>query len=280
MRNRIFLRLIRRDTKEVFRKNLIFIVFLIIFLFMENMNLRNTFTDMGYSVKDIGIFDFYVYLFRGMKVYTPEIGGRFEIEMDWLILQIFPVLIVISYLKRDLYQMGYQTLIKSGSRKLWWNEKCLWICEFVLMIYGIIYAFGFINYYGCRNTINKSLWEESYGIIFKNCSHMDFIMMFVISQILNAMFMTLFISLISITVNEIIAIVVCVFINVITLYYTTPYLLGNNTMILRNSICIMGEININHCYITYCILLLLVIVIGNIYIEKCDFRNAETCTKE
>ena len=61
MRNRIFLRLIRRDTKEVFRKNLIFIVFLIIFLFMENMNLRNTFTDMGYSVKDIGIFDFYVY---------------------------------------------------------------------------------------------------------------------------------------------------------------------------------------------------------------------------
>lgn len=34
------------------------------------------------------------------------------------------------------------------------------------------------------------------------------------------------------------------------------------------------------CYITYCILVLLVIVIGNIYIEKCDFRNAETRTRE
>ena len=51
-------------------------------------------------------------------------------------------------------------------------------------------------------------------------------------------------------------------------------------MILRNSICIMGEININHCYITYCILVVLAIVIGNIYIEKCDFRNAEIRTRE
>ena len=273
MSKRNFLKMFILDTKEAIKKNLGYCLLILTFLYAEKEKLKNVFSIIEIKEKNIGIMDYLIFLFKGLETYSSDSGKVFEISSEWLLIQIIPVLMVISYIRRDLYQLNFQTIIKLGSRKTWWNEKCAWACEMALGFYCLIYIFGFLCCFKEDKLINYDFWREAYGITFENYTTFQWINSLVIIQILNAIFTILCFVLITVIINESISIILNIILNVITMYYTSAFLLGNNTMILRNADLINGKLNINNCYFVYIALIIMVIVIGNIYVEKCDLKD-------
>lgn len=273
MSKRNFLKLFILDTKEGIKKNLGYCLLILAFLYAEKEKLKTVFSLVEIKEKNIGIMDYLIFLFKGLETYSSDSGKVFEISAEWLLIQIIPVLMVISYIRRDLHQLNFQTIIKSGSRKTWWNEKCAWACEMALGFYCLIYIFGFLCCFTEDNLINYDFWREAYGINFENYTTFQWINSLVIIQVLNAIFTILCFAFITVIINESISIILNIILNVITMYYTSTFLLGNYTMILRSTDLKNSGLNIHNCYFVYIALIITVIISGNIYIEKCDLKD-------
>lgn len=272
MNNRSFIKMLLLDTKEGIKKNLGYILLIAGFLFSEKAKLEIIFTQ-ELQEKNIGIFDFVIFLLKGMVTYIPAKDAIFDISIEWLLIQIIPVLIVVSYIKRELYQLNFQTIIKTGSRKIWWNEKCAWICEVVFAFYIGIYMFGFLCYFQNDKMVNYDFWRDTYGLMLDNCTTVEWVNNLLIVPVLNSIFITLCFALLTVIINESASIILCIVYNVITMYYTSSFLLSNNTMLLRSTISIYGELNITNCRYVYIILTVAIVILGNIYIENCDLKD-------
>lgn len=275
MKNKDFLKILKHDIK--FGTESIFCLYFIAILFILSVILefQNIITEEGISKDMVTCADYLVYMFRGMSEYIPDVNKNFEISKIWIVLQIIPAIIIAAFPKKDLYESGMQIIVKSKSRKKWWNSKCIWVIIhvfiFYLLIHLIIIIVQFANGGKISFYVNGKLNMDINGFDFVNVNKFNILLMLVVVPVINAVTVSLFQMLLTFVTSPAIAVISVIGIHVLTAYYNTPLLTGNYVMILRNRY-VTGYGISNICAVLINIVLVfIIIIIGNLYFQNCDF---------
>lgn len=94
----------------------------------DNINLGN-----------VTIMDYWIFLVQGCKQYTFDVYTLFEIPVSWVGLYLFLLICLNNYPFRDLEEWGYQVILSSKSRVLWWISKVLWVICFVTIYFAVCF---------------------------------------------------------------------------------------------------------------------------------------------
>lgn len=179
--------------------------------------------------------------FQGVEPYVPSSNQPFQLPLEWLLLMFFPICLIGDYVVRDLKGMGQTTLLQSGSRILWWTSKVCWSAVTAISYGGVLFLsaelvsviMGSASPLPDRVLLSVKLGdtfaEQStaqllwniYGlplmVIFTNCI-MHITLSLFMPPIYSAMLLLSF--------------------QVASVYYMTPFLWGEYTMLLRNRLSI------------------------------------------
>lgn len=276
MQNKSILRIIKNDvlfgiSSNKFRYILVILFFLCnVFVFIKStldFPFHKTFLQMP-SVTDI-----WFNLFKGMEIYIPSKDMPFQIPFKWLMIQTLLALLIVIYPTQDLFSYGTQILIHMKKRRIWWISKCIWnictvisfyliafICVLLISaIYGNI-SFNFnldlnneINYLDINITNIVLSYFSIYGL-----------------PIITSIALSLLQMMLSFILSPIYSFIITIAYSVISAYYCSPLLIGNFSMIMRNSALGLGSVHIMSAVIICCIVSISSIVIGMIYTIRLD----------
>ncbi len=80
-----------------------------------------------------------IYCFRGCKALSFSDGEQtLQLPMLWLAIFIVALLLTLRYPFRDIKTIGYQVILRTGSRVFWWLNKCLWNMCCAVVYYMLI----------------------------------------------------------------------------------------------------------------------------------------------
>lgn len=218
-------------------------------------------------------FDCAVFIYRGMHVYIPADNEIFPIPMLWLMLQIVIAFLIISYPTQDLYAYGIQVLTRAKSRKLWWLSKCVWNLISVLLFYFmgfiVIIIFSLLS-----GDPSFALNEQS------NIMINEFVIQSVpYSKVFTAVFVlpvltSCAVSLLQMVLNFILqpiySYLVVISLLLASAYYSSPFLIGNYSMLLRNEIVYEGGVNTTIGMAVNLLIMLFCIFFGMHYLKRYD----------
>lgn len=215
--------------------------------------------------------DYLTKIFCGMKDFSDvERTATFLIPQEWLIVQIFFIIMVSRYPKTDFDERGYQVLIRSKSKKNWWTSKCVWVlCSTVLyyvILYFIIVVFALFSS-GLSLETKSDIWKNGV-IIINNKKFIETV--FIMPAVVSFTF-GIFEMCISFLTSPIIAVFCILTYLVMSAYWCNPVLIGNYTMLLRKEEIIGNQgVNSEMGVVICFILTALCIAIGYKYMKKTD----------
>lgn len=276
MNHRFFLKTVEHDLLYGIKNNfvkILFIIFLFISLsilfFTQIPNLMNA----GLVNENASITDCWIFYFRGMSIYTPSINNPFKIPIIWLMIHALIGYVIFIYPTQDLHTHGIQILLRTKNRFMWWISKCIWnvciilLCYIIAFLSACIFAlmfgqFSFEPTLSVNNIINEM---DLTNII----SEQLFISIFLL-PILTSITLGLFQMFLSFFLSPIISYIVIMCYLIASAYYYSPFLIGNFSMIIRNSLldprC---SSNLTGIYIDG-ILILFIILLGAFLFKKYD----------
>ncbi len=208
---------------------LIFVTLLIILTIYNNIHSKAILLG-----KEISWIDYLSGFFMGMKEYTAdERNLSFNIPIPWLIIQIGYYLIIASYPRMDLKERGYQFIIRSGGKKIWWYSKCIWVCIHTIIYYVIVYATTLV---AAIVTGDLHLWntKDVWGLGVYILTPGQLVLVLFIMPIIIAIALGILEMFLSFICNPLIALIVMLTICVASAYWYSPFLPGNYIMLIRN----------------------------------------------
>lgn len=105
------------------------------FIWFDRMSLHTRLT----SPASFG--DALIFLFKGMKEFHPDIGGKsFEVPVCYLLINIVLALIIGGHAVKDLHGFGKNRLLRYAGRLRWWVTSCIWNVCSVCIYYTLLYA--------------------------------------------------------------------------------------------------------------------------------------------
>lgn len=116
--------------------------------------------------KTIGLGDYWMYLYGGMREYIPVQGNAFTFPAVWIGLFLFCSFTVLNYPLRDLHNTGTQILIRTRGRTYWWLSKCCWNMLSTISYHGMVFlSLGFMCF-AFRVPFNLKLNAEAVSCMF------------------------------------------------------------------------------------------------------------------
>ena len=184
--------------------------------------------------------DYLIYLFRGMRVYVYNPDEPFKLPVIWICLNLHLAFIVGNYPFNDLATYGQQSLIRSGRRGQWWAGKCLWavMCTgvFYLLVYLTVFVFAL-----CTGGIDglKLLPGQEIGayyceVDFTQTDPVSALVFVVVMPIVASLALTQLQLALSFFTRPIYSYMIIVALLLVSAYITSPWLIGNYTMLLRS----------------------------------------------
>ena len=232
----VFEKILRHDISagilQAYKKWIVTATFFISFCFIFLHQIK---MSLGTAIKP-SIFDFYCYIFGGMKIYIPTSEESFPMPIGWLTVHLLLALLLSGYVTRDLTGNGQHFLIRSSKRTIWWNAKVLWSICFVVVYYFI--AFLVITVFSAFfGTLNINFSVELFQVLGGNTVTASPNIYDILITMLLPLYTSIALSLLQITIElytEPIWGIAIVF----TLYLGSSYLyipgfLGNGSMIYR-----------------------------------------------
>jgi len=143
MKNNI-IKYIRHDLRNgVLGQKGKFLVSAFIFVFLCGTLLRTVITIQNHPhsgfMPDPTLGDYLYQLLQGMSPFRPN-SEDFEINVIWLLINLFLAYIVSFYPFKDLGGYGQLMLLRSQKRGHWWLGKCIWNIGCVTLYYGVMWA--------------------------------------------------------------------------------------------------------------------------------------------
>lgn len=112
--------------------------------------------------KSIGIGDYWVYLYGGMREYIPSPGNPFTFPIVWMVLFLMGAFVVLNYPLNDLQKTGVQILTRTEGRSFWWLSKCIWNLTVSTVYHGMIFlTLGIL----CRIFRVPFIWKLNPGAV-------------------------------------------------------------------------------------------------------------------
>lgn len=217
--------------------------------------------------------DYLIFLELGMKVYVPSPENPFDIPVFWAIPQILIALLVSSYPTEDLNHYAVNVLCRVRSRKVWWNAKCAWTILTVIAFYGLYFAvaflYAFIESGGISWLPNEMLENTVNGLSFDSVSAQSLYLAFCV-PVIASIALALCQMLLAFVFRPVFGFLVVMVYLVISVYYFSPFLIGDYSMLMRNGLIHpegLGSLEmILICAGVSCVILLA----GNIYFVRVD----------
>ena len=183
----------------------------------------------------IGFWERLTYLFQGLPEYHLSQTGTFELPVHWLIFHAFLLFLAGFYPVQELTQSGGQAFIRSGRRGYWLLSKALWACATVagyyLMLAGVLAV--------CSLPVGgpwapPATMAVLFGIYMTELSFAEIVLYWWVMPILVSAALCLTEVLLSLFIEPLLAFSVMLSCLVASVFWTSPALIGNYSMLLRS----------------------------------------------
>lgn len=242
------LKIISNDVHNGTRHNIYKFVIIFAFTIMACMMLRyqaelKSRYGAAYSVQ-LGIVDYVINMFGGMKCFTVSESSRFEVPLPWMTIQLLISSCVFSYVSDNMRCNGRLLLMLSGTRTGWWAGKYIWAVSQVIIAYLCILAGCIVAALaaGTFNNADGGLLHRDiiYAVAGVRIINEDSIAAgVVLSNLIYPFVCNIAIVLVQMTlqlfINPIASLAVVIAYNISSLFITSPFLICNMAMLYRNA---------------------------------------------
>lgn len=264
---------IRYGILRQYKKYILFSV-LIILAFFEFRSTQISFENYNFS-----LMDSLLYIYGGMKEFTPTLGEAFKIPYLWLLNHILILFFTLNYMHKDLEGFGQQTIYRSGSRTSWWFSKCLH--QFISVI--SFYLISWLELVVCTLTtggqislkiteIMKSITEVGTNILEE--PNWDLQLNIIVLPVLFTVSLGLLQMTLCLFIKPVFSYVISGVVCISSAYYLNPVLLGNYAMALRSDELVANGVNM-----IIGMILLISLGVCSIIVGALKFRRYDILTK-
>ena len=197
------------------------------------------FVNMAYqwcsaAQKNAGVLGYMTWLFRGMPEYFAAETGRFELPVPWLMLHAGLLFLVGFYPAADLTRSGGQAFVRAGKRSCWLLGKAVWVLGTAAAYYGLLTAVlalcalltGGIAHSG-------ETMRYLYGMETEGMGGMEIFLSWWAEPFLVSLALCLTETVLSLVLEPALALFLMLGYLTASVFWTTPALLGNYAMLLR-----------------------------------------------
>lgn len=218
-----------------------------------------------------GVYDFCVYLFGGMKKYTESAEREFKMPMIWLAVQFLVSCCVFLYPVKDLQQRGSMVLLLYGSKRNWWISKCIWTVVQVILLYAVLIAgvvFSTLLFGNKEGMYSNEITAQLYGVRFITTQHLGFLIVCI--PLMHSIMAAVSQVNIGLIISPVYSVLIVTAYQVLSAYITSPFLLANYSMALRQDILVGDGVSFMAGILIEIVLSVLMPVIGLMCFRKKD----------
>lgn len=220
-----------------------------------------------------------LFLFQGK--YPPmrlEQGERFELPVMWLLAVGGCLFMNLDYLLKDLTREGQQVIIRSGKRMGWYLSKCVWnVCSCVL--YCAVAAltalvFTLINGGAVTARNNPDISFLLFGFVLTEqleLSAWEGLLVGMLVPMLTVAAFSMLEMTLCLLVKPIVSFLITVGLLVLSVYWCSPFALGNGAMTMRSSL-VAGQDGVSW---EASIVLAVAVIAASAIIGTLRFRHAD-----
>ncbi|MEG0792146.1 MAG: hypothetical protein RSG23_11035 [Gordonibacter sp.] len=200
---------------------------------------------MGESSAGFGLVDVLAYFFAGSDYCRPDESVPFVLPIGWLIQQVLVAVLVGNYAVRDLEGQALQVLVRVGARQAWWLSKCLWVAATVIAFYAAeavvaLIAAAAFGGFGAMGDV-EAVGVLGFSLSALGGSHLAFLLLlpFALSLALSLAQVAL-----SVVAGPFIAFAAIVSFVVVSVYFGSPLLIGDCSMMMRSAFVQPGGVDV------------------------------------
>jgi hypothetical protein len=229
-----------------------------------------------------GFGDYLMYIYGGMNKYDPSAGDPFVFPIRWAVVFLSVAFITLNYPYKDMQTFGQQILIRTRGRTAWWLSKCGWniVCAAVYhaLFFITVALFCVFTNASISIDINKDLiyavFHTGTADIVANIGVVWPFFILIVPALVS-LALNLFQMVLSLFIKPIFSFFVTAFLIISSAYYTSPFLIGNYAMPLRNDVVITDGVNWTVGIIVSIVLALAAVIAGSICFRKYDIINRD-----
>ena len=281
----MFIKILKFDIKNGIIKRIWLYAILFLFfwlvdfvLFMQRMNMGVDTPKLIEQKLTIG--DMLLYALGGAKHFVIEETVAFPFPVQWMLVILIIAFTSLRYPVDNLSGYGRHIIILSGSRRAWWISKCVWLMINVCIYYFIMLlsAASFALFVGaeCNLNINEFLLRLLM-LNFRELVPMPWnIVVPLLLHIFTVYVLCMLQMLLSFFIRPLMSFFITSAILVFSLFFSSPFLIGNLAMPLRTENITTDEpISIGLGFVLCLSLCIVIFVIGLIKVNRMDILTKE-----
>lgn len=222
--------------------------------------------------------DYLVGCFKGILPVASM--ADFEFPILWFLVMAGCLFLNLDYPLNDLTDAGQQIIVRCRNKKAWFLSKCVWslLSTTVYVILGSATAFAFAVFSGGSTDLNITcdVMQKALGIFcLTNPGAAQTLLVGVILPYFTLAAVNMLQLALSLVVKPIISFLTCVCLLVASLFYSSPYFVGNGAMAARSGILIDGLLDPLPIALACAGIMILSIAIGMIRFNRMDHLRWE-----
>ncbi len=265
----LFLYDFKQGILNQFQKLLPLVLFVMIICSRLFVSYKNYIFISNNTLGRISFADFFVYAFKGMKLYNLY-DSSFVPNIPWLLIYSYLFYLISAYPTKDLQCIGKHILLRGKSRAVWWLSKIVW-CISIVIIFFICIAIGILFFsilinaqisFRCNPEIHMLFSEMFIG----DMSLTELFYKFLFIPLFVAISLSVMQTAISLVFGQVAGFTANIIILIASIFFNNNYIVGNMLMPLRQSELLLTS---NHFVLVFAIMVLS-ITISTLYFCKKD----------
>ncbi len=263
-------------------KNLIKYILIITIFSVSCFDFNGAIISLGVSmdIAGVSIGDWLLYMFGGIKEYSPLSGESFVLPYLWLLNHLLILYFTLHYASDDLSGIGQQMIYRAGGRIKWWVSKCIWnftsVVSYYIVSFTVIITFCLIKgnvfemsfssfmrmimYFGPKD-LGYETWDIALEVT---------LMPFLVTLALSILQMAL-----SLVFKPAFAFIFSSVLLISSAYYMTPFLIGNFSMAVRSDKVVSNGLNLTDGIKAAVLMIIIGIIIGILAIRRYNVLSKE-----
>lgn len=209
-------------------------------------------------------------ILRGIPTYIPTGDNQIIVPAYWIIMLLFIPFIIGDYCEEDMKGVGLYKIVLSG-RKKWWFSKIIWILVSCIVYLVIFYGtqFALTTLFNNGITIaDDEAWLHLFGYSDMLTDKKLFYGYMIVVPSLCIFTMFLWSSILGMIIGSVNAFTIISIYVILGMFYTSPYFIGNQLMLLRSTYFDPQGIDIMDSVFIDLILIFGGFLVGNSYIQN------------
>ena len=234
----------------------------------------------GRITENVSLGDYWFYLYGGMHEYIPSPDNAFQFPIVWMVVFLVIPFALLNYPFKDMFGVGQQVLVQSGSRTSWWLSKCCWNFFGTILYHMIMQAMGLLLFLIFQMDISNQIHMDFIKVVFDTTGQEIWNPSgLLLSVLILPLFVSIAINMLQMTLSLFMKPVFSFFVVACLLltsaYRLSPLLLGNYAMAYRYNWMLKKGVSISVGFTVSVALLLVSILLGLVKFRFYDILERE-----